>query len=45
MIDTLDSTFAAAMLINYHDKGGSSGNPLTHIINFRKINQVTSNGL
>ncbi len=45
MMEALDSTFDAAMLIGYHDKGGSGGNPLAHTIDSSKINTVTINGL
>ena len=45
MMEALDTTFDAAMLIGYHDKGGSGGNPLAHTIDSRKINTVTINGL
>lgn len=43
MMEALDNTFAAALLIGYHDRGGSSGNPLAHTINSRKISRITIN--
>ncbi len=43
MVQELDDSFAAAMLIGYHSKAGAEGNPLAHTMTGR-VNQITLNG-
>ncbi|MET1029173.1 MAG: M55 family metallopeptidase [Dongiaceae bacterium] len=43
MVQELDDSFAAAMLIGYHSKAGAEGNPLAHTMTTR-VSQITLNG-
>ncbi len=44
MMEELNDSFDAAMMIGYHDKAGNSGNPLAHTISMRKIIKIEING-
>ena len=43
MMDDLDDSFAAAMLIGYHSRAGSGGSPLAHTMS-TCVTQMTING-
>lgn len=43
MVQELDSSFAALILIGYHSPSGSAGNPLAHTLS-EKLNQILLNG-
>jgi len=43
MVQELDDSFAAALLLGYHSKAGSEGNPLAHTLTL-KIQQLRLNG-
>jgi D-amino peptidase len=45
MMEELNDSFGAAMMIGYHDKAGNNGNPLAHTISTRKINKIEINGI
>ncbi|MBW2367658.1 MAG: M55 family metallopeptidase, partial [Deltaproteobacteria bacterium] len=44
MMDQLDDTFQAAMMIGYHAGAGSAGNPLAHTFNGTFFNCIKLNG-
>lgn len=43
MVQELDSTFTALILIGYHSRSGSGENPLAHTLS-EKLNKITING-
>ena len=43
MMQELDSSFSAVLMIGYHARGGSDGNPLAHTMSSR-VSQLTING-
>jgi D-amino peptidase len=43
MVQELDSSFTALILIGYHSPSGSGGNPLAHTLS-EKLNQIMLNG-
>ncbi len=43
MVQELDSSFAAVMLIGYHSKAGAEGNPLAHTMT-GQVDRITLNG-
>lgn len=43
MVDGLDSTFDALLLVGYHDYAGSDGNPAAHSFNSRSIHRIKIN--
>ncbi len=45
MMQELDKSFAAALMIGYHSLGGSPGNPLSHTMSDTRVESVTINGL
>lgn len=45
MMQELDQSFDAAMMIGYHSLGGSPGNPLAHTMSNTRVSTVTINGL
>lgn len=44
MVQELDSTFTALLMIGYHSFAGSSSNPLSHTLSSRTFNYVKLNG-
>lgn len=44
MMQELDSSFDAVLMIGYHSHAGGGGNPLSHTMRSQKISQVTING-
>lgn len=44
MMQELDSSFDAALMLGYHSPGGSGGNPLAHTMSHSRISLVTING-
>ena len=44
MIQGIDDSYSALMMIGYHSKAGSSGNPLAHTLSSRKVHRVKLNG-
>ena len=44
MMQELDQSFDAALMIGYHSLGGSPGNPLAHTM-VSKVSSITINGL
>jgi len=45
MMQELDSSFDAALMIGYHSLGGSPGNPLAHTMSNSRVVSVSINGL
>ena len=45
MMQGLDSSFDAALMIGYHSLGGSPGNPLAHTMSNTRVESITINGL
>lgn len=43
MMQELDSSFAASIMIGYHSGGGSPGNPLSHTMSNSRVSMVTIN--
>ena len=44
MMQELDHSFDAVLMIGYHSLGGSSGNPLAHTMSNTRVSSVTING-
>ena len=45
MMQELDASFDAAMMVGYHDCGGNGGNPLAHTLRSVQYREVTVNGM
>jgi len=45
MMQDLDDSFDAALMIGYHSLGGSPGNPLAHTMSSTRVARITINGL
>ena len=43
MMQELDSSFDASIMIGYHSEGGSPGNPLSHTMNCSRVSTITLN--
>jgi len=43
MVQELDETFDAALMIGYHSRAGSGGNPLAHTISSRNVSKIKIN--
>lgn len=44
MVQGLDDSFAAALFVGFHSRGGSGGNPLAHTLSSRKVHEVRLDG-
>ncbi len=44
MVQELDESFDALLMIGYHSFGGSSSNPLSHTLSSRTFNYIKLNG-
>ena len=44
MVQELDETFDALMMVGYHSRAGSGGNPLSHTMSSAKIERMIING-
>ena len=44
MVQELDGTFDALMMVGYHSRAGSGGNPLSHTMSSGKIERIFING-
>ncbi len=44
MVQGLDASFAAVLMVGYHSGAGSGGNPLAHTLSSRKLHQVRLDG-
>ncbi|MEO0600224.1 MAG: M55 family metallopeptidase [Myxococcota bacterium] len=44
MVQELDASFGALMMIGYHARAGSGGNPLAHTMSSRVVNRIVVNG-
>lgn len=44
MVQGLDASFAAVLMVGYHGGAGSGGNPLAHTLSSRKLHQVRLDG-
>jgi D-amino peptidase len=44
MVQELDDTFDALMMVGYHSRAGSGGNPLSHTMSSGKIERIIING-
>lgn len=44
MVQELDESFAALMMIGYHARAGSGGNPLSHTMSGRTVHRIRVNG-
>ena len=44
MVQELDGTFDALMMVGYHSRAGSGGNPLSHTMSSGKIERMVING-
>ncbi len=45
MVQELDSSYTALMMVGYHSKAGNNGHPLAHTMSSSKIELMTINGL
>jgi len=45
MVQELDGSFDAMVMIGYHDRAGGGGNPLAHTFSNRAVARMTINGL
>lgn len=44
MVQELDSSFDALLFVGYHSAGGTTGNPLAHTLNSKKVDRMRING-
>jgi len=43
MVQELDDTFAAVMMVGYHARAGADGNPLAHTLSSRRVHRIFLN--